>query len=371
MKLAKPSNESGLFRVTTRQPTFSEGLRAFADWDSTGWNVAYSDGSNEQVALESFLETGRFAHCKLLLVGSPHLIPSDSVTGQLYTRTQLERWRPGCPVRTFDDQRARLINGGRKSSDAIAYRDLAAIDPSFERNARIWSLQARKGTAPYEVRNAIREDASARVIAARNVGYEPTEQGEWGALMVLFRYMDTPSPECARFFGLERRKNSLRFKKSAKRARVMAVYATTFEKGGVLRRRPDGGFIGVNTVVDGVIGMSWSRVPNVMRSNLVHHGMRPMLRERFPDLKAKQFEDEAEANEWWGSPEGQAQRERRGEILRSSEARATKAEVKRCVREMVRLLRDAGEHRAAKYVQVDSNQNSSDNIHTNGSASLI
>jgi hypothetical protein len=320
----------------------SRSILAFADWDSGGWNIAYSDGSEQRgISREDFLSPGRFASYTMLLVGVPHLIGSDSATGQLYSQSQLDSWQPGCPVKVFDDMRVRLLNGGRKSNDAAAYRDLAAVDPSLVRNARWWSPTLNTtGRSPMEVRNAIRDDARERLMLERNTGY--SEWGEWGTVRTLFHHMDAPTKECAEFFGISRKRNGWLKTNALSRARLMAVYVATCEKGGKVRRNDHGDFIGVRTVVDDVIGMTWSRVPNIMRSNIVHHGMRPMLRKKFPQLKAPKQEDELQRVAWYGSAEAHAYRQFVGEKLRSPEGKAVKREVKRVVREMVRLLRDAG-----------------------------
>jgi hypothetical protein len=266
---------------TDTAPNLGQSLDAIvtADWDrGTEWTVAHSKGS-VQMSKPDFLGYDFAQLGSTLVVEGAHLKPRNGRSvSQIYTADELASWEPGVDVRMFEGRYTHVASkyaGNTSEGTSDKTKDAQSLYAYLRDHTR--TLNALKRFAVDEgdfgFRNIIRDEASLMLNVLR---YDWNGMGiaKWAIPSVAHckalldeAFVNPKTEDC---FEFELVKGTLRFNIS----QVMTLYVCLFNEGGHLRRHPSGVPLGTKYVMDKVIELHLCRKGNLLRSNLVYHGMR-------------------------------------------------------------------------------------------------
>jgi hypothetical protein len=291
-----------------------------ADWDAPStWKCAYPDGTASQFTKTEFL---RNEHIRpgitTLIVEAAHLKERNEFSvSQVFTVDELNAWTPGIDVLLFPEKIAhKVLREGQQTKDRDSESLLSYINahPNTVRCLRKFTPPQLQDNSSWEWRNELRDDI-CKMLNILRAQWKDVKDKDLDAIpqvahcrKLVTSFIDELTPEQRAQFRVKvgkvgERKGEVCFESPTQ---LFTLYSCVYNMRGELRLNPSGEFIGVDTVMNKIIGLNHAYMPNLIRANLMHFGLRPKT-------KKAGIENHTQ----------------------------TKAEFTRNVRKMIQLLRDA------------------------------
>lgn len=272
-----------------------------ADWDAPQtWKIARWDGTYEQITRQEFLANKWYVEGTThLVVEGAHLKERNEFSvAQVYSDLELNAWQPPCEVLLFPARLAPKVlqfAEQQKNHDALALQMYLAAHPRTLRCLKKFQPPVLDfSRASWTWRDGVRDDIT-RMLNVTRAQWKGMRDEEMEALpyiqhcrSLVEQFIDDLTPEQQAQFRIKRgkagpRKGAVVFDSPTQ---IFTAYACVYNLQGQLRTNPQGQFIGVGAVLNQVVGLNHSHMPNLARANFMHFGLRPKLHD--PSTSGKQ-----------------------------------------------------------------------------------
>lgn len=282
-------------RLLDSLPNHKEPCVVGLDWERDGWRVSFNGSSARHVSRDDLLHED-FDGADFVVAESAHFKERNAYSvAQVYSERELQQLTFRSKLRLFPGMPGQLARAARDVGHVLDKQDkygrplpnkeldaetMAAYALKYPEKLRSWKRYRLPGSDPsrrlWEERDRLRDDLREALNPLR-AAWSTMPTAQRYALPEIERFcqlLDTAyenlDDEIREQFGIKRTRNGIRVEKMTP---AITAYLCVYDRDGNLRRRPDGGFIGVGFIVKAV-GLCNSYRPNMARSQLTHYGMR-------------------------------------------------------------------------------------------------